>query len=255
MNAAESMTATSSRTQDRVEAAPVRPLPTITLLIPILNEIDGLRAIVPHIDRRLFTDVLVVDGGSTDGSREYARAQGLRVLEQRRPGLAWGVYDAIVDLATDYVIEFSPDGNCPVECLPGLVEKLAAGYDLVVVSRYLPPARSEDDSPLTAFGNWMFTKLIRGLGRWPITDALTIYRGFRRELILQPDFLHFLRGPVFEPLVSGLCTLQGRSMCEIPGNEGCRLGGQSKMRPLYNGSCVLLMILRLYVLKFFGIRV
>jgi glycosyltransferase involved in cell wall biosynthesis len=229
-----------------------RVTPTITLLIPVLNEIDGLRAIVPSIPRDLFTEILIVDGGSTDGSRAYAHAQGLRVIQQRRPGLAWGVYDAIADLATDYVIEFSPDGNCPAGVLPELVARLQEGYDLVVVSRYLPPARSEDDSLLTAFGNWMFTRMIRGLGQFPITDSLTIYRGFRRELVAQPEFLHYLCGPVFEPLVSGLCTLQGRSMCEIPGDEGSRLGGTSKMRPLYNGSCVLLMILRLYVLKFCG---
>src|SRR5207302_10014948 len=157
--------------------------------------------------------ILVVDGGSTDGSVEYARGQGVRVIRQRRPGLEWAVFDAIRELDTEYVIEFSPDGNCPVEILPALVDKLAQGYDLVVVSRYLPPAKSADDNWLTAFGNWMFSRMVRLLGRFPITDALTIYRGFRCDLLKRYDFARYNVGPVFEPLVSALCTLHGLRIC------------------------------------------
>jgi glycosyltransferase involved in cell wall biosynthesis len=235
--------------------APATAQPTITLLLPVLNEIDGLKATLPFIDRAWVTEILMVDGGSTDGSVEYARAQGITVVRQPRPGLAWAVYDAVVQLDTDYVIEFSPDGNCPVDVLPELVRKLGEGNDLVVVSRYLPPARSEDDNPLTAFGNWMFTRMFRYLGRFPVTDALTIYRGFRTKIVLSHRFGWYLAGPVFEPLVTGICNLHGMKICEIPGDEPKRVGGVSKMRPFYNGSCILLMVARLYLTKFFGVTI
>lgn len=228
---------------------------TVALLLPVLNEIDGLRATLPHIDRGLFDEILMVDGGSTDGSVAYARSLGVTVVRQKRPGLAWAVYDAVCDLQTDYVVEFSPDGNCPVEALPPLVEAIHEGNDLVVVSRYLPPARSADDSFLTAFGNKLFTFLIRQLGRFPLTDSLTIYRGFRRRLIAAPDFRRYLRGPVFEPLVSAYATLHRMRIHEIPGDEPRRIGGASKMRPLYNGSCILLMCTRLFIRKLLRIRV
>ncbi len=233
---------------------PTAAPPTITLLLPVLNEVEGLKATLPAIDRSLVSDILVIDGGSTDGSTEYARSQGVRVIAQQRPGLEWAVYDAILDLDTDYVIEFSPDGNCPVDVLPQLVEEIQRGHDLVVVSRYLPPARSEDDTWLTAFGNWMFTQMIRHLGRFPITDSLTIYRGFRRSIVFGHDFRRYLYGPVFEPLVSAVCNLHGLSICEVPGDEPKRIGGASKMSPLYNGSCILLMIGRLYLRKWLGLR-
>lgn len=239
-----------STADGRTPSAP----PTITLLLPVLNEVEGLKATLPHIDRSLVTDLLVIDGGSTDGSVEYAESQGVRVIRQRRPGLEWAVYDAILDLDTEYVIEFSPDGNCPTDVLPQLVEEINRGHDLVVVSRYLSPAVSEDDTLVTAFGNWMFTKMIRFLGRFPVTDSLTIYRGFRRSLILSPDFRRYLYGPVFEPLVTALCNVQGRSIAEVPGDEPMRIGGASKMSPIYNGSCILLMIGRMYLLKWFGVR-
>lgn len=223
--------------------------PTVTLLLPTLNEIDGMRAILPRIDRSLFDDILVVDGGSRDGTVEYAREHGLRVMRQQRKGLSAGVLEGVCAVVTDCVVEFSMDGNCMVEQLAPLVNRLREGFDLVVVSRYLPPAKSEDDTWVTRFGNWLFTVLIRQLGRFPITDSLTIYRGFRTRLIHYPEFQRLLYGPVFEPLVSAVATARGLRIAEIPGDEPARIGGKSKMSVPYNGSCIVLMILRVAWVK------
>jgi len=222
---------------------------TVALLLPTYNEIDGFRAIFPQVDCALFDDILVVDGGSTDGTVEYAMDQGLRVMTQLRKGLGFAVMDAIATLETDCVIEFSMDGNCMVEQLPLLVQKLREGYEMVGVSRYLPPARSYDDDIVTGFGNWMFSKMIRFLGPYPVTDALNMYRGFHRRVIAFPEFEAFLRGPVFEPLVTAVSNYRRLKMLEIPGDEPARIGGVRKMRVLYNGSCILWMVLRMYLLK------
>jgi dolichol-phosphate mannosyltransferase len=59
---------------------------TITLLLPTYNEVDGFKEIFPKIDRNLFDDILVVDGGSNDGTVEYAYSQNIRVMSQIRKG-------------------------------------------------------------------------------------------------------------------------------------------------------------------------
>ena len=41
------------------------------LVLLTLNEIDGVRAIVPKLDLKSFDEVVAVDGGSTDGTREF----------------------------------------------------------------------------------------------------------------------------------------------------------------------------------------
>ena len=227
---------------------------TITLLLPTYNEIDGFKAIFPKIDRTLFDDILVVDAGSTDGTVEYAISQGLRVMTQIRKGLGPGVIDAIYTLKTDAVIEFSLDGNSLVEPLDELVRKMKEGYELVVISRYLPPAKSEDDNIITAFGNFMFTKMISGLGPFPITDSLVMFRGFDISLIKYPEFEKILYGPIFEPLTSAVANYRKLKIFEIPGDEPPRIGGKSKMSIIYNGSCILLMVVRMYILKVFKIN-
>jgi glycosyltransferase involved in cell wall biosynthesis len=228
---------------------------TIALLLPTLNELEGLKATVPFIDRSLVDQIIVVDGGSTDGTIEYAIDMGLTVVSQLRPGLHYAIYDLAVALNCDFVIEFSPDGNCKVEQLPELTAKLREGHDMVVVSRYLEHATSEDDHAISALGNWMFSRVMRPLAKFQITDALNIYRGYRRKIVLDPDFEFYLKGPVLEPLTTGICALRNYDVAEIPGDEPLRIGGVTKRSIVYNGSLVLLMIVRLYFRKFLGMRV
>jgi len=244
--------ASADRSKPRIEPQSRRR--TIALLLPTLNEVQGLKAMLPQIDRSLVDDIIVIDGRSRDGTVEYAMAAGLTVVSQLRPGLQHAIFDVGRSLPHDCVIEFSPDGNCKVEQLPDLVAKIHEGYDHVVVSRYLDHAVSEDDHLITAFGNWMFSRLMRPLANFAITDALNIYRGYRREILLDPDFDFYMRGPVLEPLITGMCALRGCSATEIPGDEPVRIGGVTKRSILYNGTMILLMIFRLYLRKFLGLR-
>ncbi|MDA1277811.1 MAG: glycosyltransferase family 2 protein [Verrucomicrobia bacterium] len=230
------------------------PSGSVTLLVPVLNEIDGLRAVIPQVDRSLFHEILVVDGGSIDGTAVLAEEMGLSVYRQKRPGLGFGVLEGVRLAKSEYVIEFSPDGNCLAEDLPALVAKLREGYDVVVMSRYLPPAKSHDDTWITALGNWMFSQMIAALSRAHLTDALTMYRGFRRELFVSAEFERYVVGPVFEPLISGWASLHRMKMTELPSDEPPRLAGEKKMRILYNGGCVLWMVLRLYLLRINRLR-
>jgi glycosyltransferase involved in cell wall biosynthesis len=222
----------------------------IILVLPTYNEIDGLRAVFPLIDRALFDDVLLIDGGSTDGTLEYAFEQGLTVVSQIRPGLAFAIYDIIsAHEDVDYVVEFSPDGNCIPALLPEMIGHMQDGCDLIVASRYLGPAQSFDDNLVSGFGNWLFTQAFRFMGRGQVTDSLNIYRGFRADILRDPLFEPLLSGPVFEPLVTGICQLRGYNIREISGDEPERIGGETKRSIIYNGSCILWLVLRLYIHK------
>lgn len=107
------------------------------LLLPTLNEEEALKALAPEIPAGF--DVLVVDGGSTDGTRQEAEALGYTFIFQKfgrgkgcgvRTGMEWFLasgYKYLAMIDTDYT-------NDPQE-LPRLVEALVQGSDLALGSR------------------------------------------------------------------------------------------------------------------------
>lgn len=57
----------------------------ISVIIPVLNEADNLRRLLPALKGALCAyECLVVDGGSTDGSADVARALGAQVVSSER---------------------------------------------------------------------------------------------------------------------------------------------------------------------------
>jgi glycosyltransferase involved in cell wall biosynthesis len=225
-----------------------------TLLVPTLNEIQGMKAIMPQIKREWVSQILVVDGGSTDGTVEWAREQGYEVYIQKETGLRQGFAEGWPFITGDIVITFSPDGNSVPELVPALIAKMQEGYDMVIASRYLPPAHSDDDSWLTGFGNWMFTYLINTLHGGHLTDSFVMYRAyktalpydldiFKEESHRTPERLFHTRIGV-EPLLSIRALKRKLKVGEIPGDEPPRIGGKAKLQMWKWGAAYLFQVIR-----------
>src|SRR3990167_4197605 len=97
---------------------------TTSLLIMTLNEIEGMKAILPRISKEWFDQILVIDGGSTDGTVEWARKQGYEVYVQKKKGFRHAYCEALPFVHGDIIITFSPDGNSVPELIPCLIEKI-----------------------------------------------------------------------------------------------------------------------------------
>src|SRR3954468_11146796 len=93
---------------------------TVTLVVPTLNEIAGMRAVMPLARREWVDQILILDGGSTDGTVEWARANGYEVHVQTEPGIRQGYAEALPLVRGDAIVTFSPDGNSLPELLPQL---------------------------------------------------------------------------------------------------------------------------------------
>jgi glycosyltransferase involved in cell wall biosynthesis len=227
--------------------------PSVTLLVPTLNEIVGMKAVMPQIHPDWCDQILVVDGHSTDGTAEYARACGYDVIVQARPGIRHAYHDAFPHVRGDIVVTFSPDGNSVAALIPVLVRTLVAGYDMVIASRYAPGARSDDDDALTGIGNWLFTRLINVLHGGRYSDAMVIFRAYwtrlYQELGLDQEAAYAperLLGTVIgvEPLLSIRAAKKRLRVTEIPGDEPARIGGERKLLPFRWGGAYLLQTLR-----------
>jgi glycosyltransferase involved in cell wall biosynthesis len=227
---------------------------TVTLLVPTLNEIDGMKAIMPQVKRDWVDQILILDGGSTDGTVECARDQGYEVYVQKVAGIRQAYMEVLPLVRGEVILTFSPDGNSIPELIPALVAKMNEGYDMVIASRYLGPARSQDDDWLTGFGNWLFTKTVNFLNRARYTDAMVIFRAYRKQLIydLELDQDRWYRLPErlfqcrlsWEPLLSFRAARRGLRVTEIPGDEPPRIGGERKLRVFRWGASYYYQFLR-----------
>ena len=211
-----------------------------TLLVLCIDEIEGMKVVMPKIRDHWIDEIIVVDGGSTDGTIEWAVEHGYKVVRQSAPGFGTAYIEGIVEANGDVIITFSPDGNSTPECIPDLMATMRNGYDIVTVSRYVDWAKSEDDSRLTTFGNWLFTKMYNISFRQSVTDYLVMYRGFRKSLVDELQINH--RGISWQSQLMCRAAKAGKTLGEIPGNEPRRIGGISKMRPFRNGIAELTML-------------
>lgn len=210
------------------------------LWIMALNEEESLPRFLEAADLRLFDEVLLVDGGSTDGTVDIGRSHGLRVIEQQRKGLRNAYWEAYDVCSSDLVVTVSPDGNCDPRFLAELLGRARCGFDLVIGSRYAGGMTSEDDDLLTSFGNRVFRVVNAALFGGGIMDPIVIYRCFRRDIVPR---LGLLDARIFdvpdrllsttlswEPLMTARALRYGLSVTEVPCGEPARFAGERKLQ-------------------------
>src|SRR5205814_8992075 len=128
-----------------------------------------LKAIPPG----LFTDIVVVDNGSTDGTGKVARETAARVIRVPRRGYGQACQAGIRWLKGDIeaVAFIGADLSDDPTDLTGLVHDFETGdWDLVIGSRVLGQAEQGSLSPLQRFGNWLATWMIRRIWGVRFTD-------------------------------------------------------------------------------------
>ena len=226
----------------------------VTLIIPTLNEIEGMREIMPRIKKEWYHQLIIIDGGSTDGTIEYAEEQGYVLVKQQKKGMRHAYMETLPHVTGDVVLTFSPDGNSIPELIPDVLQKMEDGYDMVIASRYLGDAKSQDDDVITAFGNWLFTKTVNVLHGGRYTDAMVIFRAYRTSMITEldldkdtsyrtPEWL-FRTNISWEPLLSVRAAKRKLKVTEIPGDEPPRLGGERKLQVIRWGAAYYFQFIR-----------
>src|SRR5215207_1470829 len=118
----------------RPDAAPAVEL---SIVMPCLNEAETLATCVEKAQRSLrelgvVGEVVVADNGSTDGSQEIAERMGARVARVAAKGYGSALMGGITAARGRYIIMGDADDSYDFSNLGPFVEKLRAGYDLVM---------------------------------------------------------------------------------------------------------------------------
>ena len=114
----------------------------LTILMPCLNEAETLASCIAKARSFLIRtgtrgEVLIADNGSTDGSQQIAETAGARVVAIAEKGYGSALLGGIRAARGRYVIMGDSDDSYDFSRLEGFVEKLHAGYQLVMGNRFL----------------------------------------------------------------------------------------------------------------------
>lgn len=211
-----------------------------TLIITTRNEIQGVKTLLPQIPLSEFDEVLVIDLHSTDGTIEFLKSQGLRIIPQEKAGRGIAARMAGEAATGDVLVWFAPDGNENPADLIRLKTEIVNGADMAIASRFLPGARNEEDDHWfrpRAWANKIFTLAVRLVWGGKISDTINGYRSMRRDkfLALKTDELGF--SIEFQMSIRALKLKM--KVVEFPTTEGNRIGGHSTAYTIPTGLKVL----------------
>lgn len=161
----------------------------LTILMPCLNEVETLARCIAKardfLERSgVSGEILVADNGSTDGSREIARAEGARVVPVTARGYGAALLGGIEAARGRYVIMGDADDSYDFARLEAFVGELREGADLVMGNRF---KGGIEPGAMPFLHRWLGNPVLSGLGRLffkiPVGDFHSGLRGFRRDRI------------------------------------------------------------------------
>ncbi len=198
----------------------------VTVMIPVLNEEESIGRVIDEVVSTGVPreNILVVDGGSTDRTREIAAAKGVKVIVQEGKGKAMAIKTGVKYVNTDYVLIMDGDYTYPAKYIPVLLEKIREGYDLVIGARV---PRKGSQHALYRLGNWLLTRLFNTLFGTRLRDVLSgmyIVRTDKlREVLFEMP--HF---SVESEIAAHIASTSGR-IVEVPIEYRRRIG-EKKLR-------------------------
>jgi glycosyltransferase involved in cell wall biosynthesis len=212
----------------------VRTEPRISVVIPALDEAESIGLVIADLPRPLVSEIVVVDGGSTDGTPDVAAAVGARVLVERQRGYGRACRtglravtdpDIVVFLDADY-------SDRPAEIDRLIAPILRGDADMVVGSR-LSGALQPGALPWhSRFGNRLASRLMRLAFGVRLTD-LGPFRAVRYELVRAMPLVEDTYGWPVE-MIARLAR-SGRRVVEVPVTYHPRIG-TSKITGTVRGS-------------------
>ena len=169
-------------------------------LIPVLNEGERIRAqLVRMLPVADLADIVIVDGGSTDGALtpEYMKEHGVRsfvtklgpgkLSAQLRLGLAWAVSEGY-----EGVILIDGNNKDNPDAIPLFIDALDSGYDHVQGSRFVKGGIAVNTPPSRLWGiKLLHAPLISLSAGFRYTDTTNGFRAYSRRLLTDPRVLPF----------------------------------------------------------------
>jgi len=218
--------------------AALRPSDTGTsIIVPAYNEEDGIEGVVRRLAGLEFgkgeVEILVVDDGSTDGTRDVLRSLceeigALRVIEKpRNEGYGSALLTGFSAAKHEILVITDADGTYPEDRIAELVAIVEAGADMAIGAR----TGSDVHIPLIRRPAKAFLRMLASfLAEYPIPDLNSGLRAFRRSFVLAYRAI-LPKGFSFTTTIT-LAALTNHHQIEYLPIDYAARKGRSKIRPI-----------------------
>jgi len=222
----------------------------IAVVIPALNERDNLELLVPALtdvlsELRVQPEIVVVDGGSSDGTLNMPVRTGVRVIRQEDPGYGGALLAGFAETEAPYIVTMDADlSHRPVF----LHEfwRLRNEAEVLIASRYVEGGRAD-----MGWFRWVLSRSLNTVYRWllsiEIRDLSSGFRMYRRETLIGLTLV----ARDFDILEEILIRVQaaGWRIREVPFHYMPRGSGRSHVRLFRFGKAFLRTLIRMKKLR------
>jgi glycosyltransferase involved in cell wall biosynthesis len=208
--------------------------PTVSVVIPTLNEAENLAFVLNTIPRWV-DEIVIVDGRSTDDSVRVAKVlrPEVRIIEEPRRGKGAALRAGLAAASGDFRIIMDGDGSMDGADLEAFRDAMIAGADYVKGSRFCAGGGSADITPLRRFGDWGICLLIRTLFGAKYTDGTYGFKAVRADCL---DRIRIdTDGFEVELLIDIRAHRAGLHTVEVPCFETNRIHGSSNLHAFRDG--------------------
>ena len=216
----------------------------VCVLVPTLDEAETVDDVIEDFRDEGYENVLVVDGGSADRTREVARAAGARVVVQSGSGKGQAVREAVrKHVDADYVLMLDGDGTYRAADADALVEPLLAGEAEHVIGNRFADMRPGAMTLLNRVGNRLINAAFGVIHGGSFDDILSGYRAFTRESF---ERMHLTAdGFGIETEMAVECAKRGVRTTVVPITYLPRpAGSNTNLHPIRDGGIIILELYR-----------
>jgi glycosyltransferase involved in cell wall biosynthesis len=221
-----------------------------TLVIPALNEEESLGYVLEAVDMDLLSEIILVDGGSSDRTIDIAREYGARVVQEPRRGYGRACATGVAHAQGEIVIFLDADGADDPSQIPNLITPIIKErVDMVLGSRLAGNIYPGAMPWHQKFGNQLSAGLIRLIYGLPISD-LSPFRSVLRSKLLELDMQEMTYGWPTEMITKS--ARKGWRIQEVPVDYHPRIGGRSKISGTVRGTILATYYILRTIIKYSG---
>jgi dolichyl-phosphate beta-glucosyltransferase len=201
----------------------------LSVIVPAFNEEKRILSTLERIHTFLSTrsdetEVIVVDDGSTDCTREVTKEAFSKykishrlILNGQNRGKGYSIKNGMLDAKGDYVFFTDADESTPIETVDLFIKTIDTGFDIVIGSRALPDSKIEiRQNVLRELMGKCFNRLARLLTIRGIHDSQCGFKCFKREVACRLFSLQKIDGFSFDVEILYLAQKFGYKIAEIP---------------------------------------